>query len=627
MGLFIWGIPAAAKIQIMDEINYRFQMNFLVNSSKKIIMFCRERFPTGWGEWMSFLPKYIKNYWKSFSIAVFFLTLETMIDLLQPTILAMIIDEGVANKDIHYVLKMGGLMLLITAFGAIAASTRSVVASIVSQNFGTELRSDLFTKIQTLSFKNIDKFDRASLVTRLTNDVTQVQVFVNGLMRIFVKAPLLAIGGLIMAVRLNLELSIVLAVVVPIVALLIFINLRIGFPLFSRVQKALDHVNSVMREYLSGIRVVKAFNRFDVEVGKFLKVNNHYKNQSVSANRLMATFSPAIMLTVNLGIIVVLWIGGNGVNTGDIQVGHIIAFINYMTQILFSLMMISMVFNMFVRAKASAGRINEVFIQDNSLSWELENQDHSIAASRIDFENVSFSYDQAMGEPVLKSINLTILPGETVGIIGSTGSGKSTLVGLIPRFYDVVTGTIKVDGVDSRLVDPKKLRETIAIVPQKNILFTGSIEENIRWGKEDATEAEIVTAATVAGAHDFIDRSPEGYQTRIGQGGVNFSGGQKQRISIARALVKKPKILILDDSTSAVDTATEEKIKQALKKYAQGLTCLLIAQRITSIMDADKIVVLDHGELVGFGTHQELLQNCTVYQEIYQSQIGKEVQH
>ncbi|MBT2696910.1 ABC transporter ATP-binding protein [Bacillus sp. ISL-40] len=574
---------------------------------------------------MKFLSKYIKKYWKSFSIAVLFLTIEAISDLMQPTIMAKIIDEGVANKDIGYVLKMGGLMLLITACGAIAASTRSVVASIVSQNFGTELRSDLFKKIQTLSFKNIDKFDRASLVTRLTNDVTQVQVFVNGLMRVFVKAPLLAIGGLIMATRLNLQLSVVLAVVVPIVALLIIFNMRLGFPLFSRVQNGLDRVNSVMREYLSGVRVVKAFNRFDVEVGKFTKVNDQYKNQAISANRLMSSFSPAIMLTVNLGIVVVLWIGGNGVNTGGIQVGHIIAFINYMTQILFSLMMISMVFTMFVRAKASAGRIDEVFSQADNVSWNEELRLNSIEKGRIDFENVSFSYEQATGEPILKNINLTILPGETVGIVGSTGSGKSTLVGLIPRFYDTVGGTIKVDGVDSKQVSPKKLREKIAIVPQKNILFTGSVAENIRWGNEEATDAEVVTAATMAGAHDFIERSPEAYQTRIGQGGVNFSGGQKQRISIARALVKKPEILILDDSTSAVDVATEAKIKEALKKYAKGLTCLLIAQRITSIIDADKIVVLDRGEVVGVGTHQGLLKDCRVYQEIYQSQVGKEV--
>jgi len=285
---------------------------------------------------MKFLSKYVQKYWKSFSIAVLFLTFEAISDLMQPTIMAKIIDEGVVNRDIHYVLKMGGVMLLITAVGAISASSRSIIASIVSQNFGTELRSDLFKKIQTLSFKNLDKFNRASLITRLTNDVTQVQVFVNGLMRVFVKSPLLAIGGLVMATRLNLHLSVVLAVVVPIVALLIILNLRLGFPLFSKVQQALDRVNSVMREYLSGVRVVKAFNRFDVEMGKFANANEHFKDQSVAAGRLMATFSPLIMLTVNLGIVVVLWMGGLGVESGDIRVGHIIAFTNYMTQILFS---------------------------------------------------------------------------------------------------------------------------------------------------------------------------------------------------------------------------------------------------------------------------------------------------
>lgn len=574
---------------------------------------------------MGFLAKYIKKYWKSFSLAVLFLTFEAVSDLMMPTIMAKIIDVGVAGRDLDYVLKMGGLMLLITLFGAIAASTRSIIASNVSQSFGAELRSDLYKKIQTLSFKNIDRFERASLITRLTNDVTQVQVFANGLMRIFVKSPLLAIGGLIMATRLNIHLSVVLIVVVPIVAIFIILNLRLGFPMFSKVQKALDRVNGVMREYLSGVRVVKAFNRFDVEVNKFEKTNDDFKKQSIAATRLMAVFSPAIMLSVNLGIVAVLWIGGFGVTNGNVQVGHIIAFINYMTQILFSLMMISMVFNMFVRAKTSAVRISEVFVQEDDLIWKDEAGEAAVEQGKIEFDHVTFSYEGTSGEPVLKDINLTILPGETVGIIGSTGSGKSTLVGLIPRFYDVSAGSIKVDGEDIHLVDPKRLREKIAFVPQKNILFTGSVEENIKWGKEDASMEEIEKAAEIAGAHDFISSSKEGYQTRIGQGGVNFSGGQKQRISIARALIKNPKILILDDSTSAVDVTTEAGIKAGLKKYAKGLTCILIAQRITSIIDADKIVVMDHGEMVGIGKHEELVRNCKVYQEIYQSQVGKEV--
>jgi ATP-binding cassette, subfamily B, multidrug efflux pump len=574
---------------------------------------------------MQFLRKYVRKYWKLFSTAVLFLACEALCDLLQPTIMSKIIDVGVAGRDLSYVLKMGGVMLLITAFGAVAASLRSVLASIVSQNFGSDLRSDLFRKIQSLSFKNIDKFDRASLVTRLTNDVTQVQVFVNGLMRMFVKAPLVGIGALVMAVRLNPPLSVVLVVVVPVVAILIMVNIRLGFPLFLKVQKSLDRVNGVMREYLSGVRVVKAFNRFDFEVEKFSSANEELQNKSIRANRNMSVFSPAIMLTVNLGIVGVLWLGGIGVNNGSMHVGHIVAFINYMTQILFSLMMVSMVFNIFVRAKASTGRIAEVFSIEENITWSNVQTEETTEKGRIDFEDVTFSYEGTSGEPVLKKINLSILPGETVGIIGSTGSGKSTLVNLIPRFYDVTSGVIKVDGVNIQQLSPKKLREKIAIVPQKNILFTGSVAENVRWGNDKAVIEEIEKASKMAEADDFIQAAPEGYDTRIGQGGVNFSGGQKQRISIARALVRNPEILILDDSTSAVDVATEARIKDSLKKYAKGLTCLLIAQRITSIMDTDKIVVLDHGEVAGLGRHEELLKDCQIYQEIYQSQMGKEV--
>ena len=575
---------------------------------------------------MQFIQKYVKKYGKLFSLAFFFLALEALCDLLLPTIMAKIIDVGVAGRDLNYVLKMGGVMLMITALGAVSASLRSVLASMVSQHFGAELRSDLYRKIQTLSFKHIDQFDRASLVTRLTNDVTQVQMFVNGMMRIFVKAPLVGIGALIMAVRLNPPLSIVLAIVIPIVAALIIINMKLGFPLFTKVQRALDRVNGVMREYLSGVRVVKAFNRSEFEVKKFSHSNEDLQDQSISFNRLTSIISPAIMLTVNIGIVAVLWLGGVGVHNGSMQVGQIIAFINYMTQILFSLMMVSMVFNMFVRAKASTGRIAEVFTKEDTITWNELDTEQTLEKGRIDFKNVTFSYDDETGDPILKNINLTILPGETVGIIGSTGSGKSTLVNLIPRFYDVTSGTILVDGMNIQQMSPKKLREKIALVPQKNILFTGTVTENIRWGNDHAEFKEMEKAAVMAQADDFIRAAPKGYETRIGQGGVNFSGGQKQRISIARALVRNPEILILDDSTSAVDIATEARIKASLKKYASGLTCLLIAQRITSLIDSDKIVVLDHGEVVGLGRHEDLLKSCQVYQEIYQSQMGKEAQ-
>jgi ATP-binding cassette, subfamily B, multidrug efflux pump len=563
------------------------------------------------------------KYWKPFSVAVLFLTLEAICDLLQPTIMAKIVDVGIMNRDLDYVFKMGALMLGVTFVGAAAASTRSIVASITSQNFGSELRLDLFRKIQTLSFTNINRYDRASLITRLTNDVTQVQMFVNGLMRIFVKAPLLALGGLIMAAKLNVHLSLILAFVVPMVAIIIIINMRISLPLFTKVQNALDKMNGVMREYLSGVRVVKAFNRFDYEIHKFSGFNEEFQDKSIAANRIISIFTPLVILVMNIGIVIVLWVGGYGVEKGSIQVGHVIAFTNYMTQILFSLMMITMVFNMFVRAKTSVNRIGEVLSEEDQMKWTYESTDLEKTGGRIDFENVTFSYEGASGEPVLKNITFTCMPGETVGMIGSTGSGKSSLVGLIPRFYDVTAGKIKLNGQDISEINPKALRDKIAIVPQKATLFSGTVLENIRWGQEQATREEIELVARIADAHEFISKSPEGYDSRIGQGGVNFSGGQKQRLSIARALLKKPEVLILDDSTSAVDVATEARIRDSLKKYTEGLTCLLITQRISSVIHADRIIVIDDGKLVGNGKHTDLLEICPTYQEIYQSQVGK----
>ncbi|MDD7795264.1 ABC transporter ATP-binding protein [Clostridium sp. 'White wine YQ'] len=573
---------------------------------------------------MGFLNKYIKRYWKLFFLAVLFLTLEAMCDLLQPTIMSRIVDVGVAEKNMDYVIKLGGIMLLVTLAGAIAASTRNIIATNVSQNFGAELRLDLYKKIQSFSSKNIDEFDRASLITRLTNDVNQIQVFANGLMRIFVKAPLLCIGSLVMVIRLNYRLALILLAVIPVVAIIISMNMKIGYPLFRRVQKALDKVNSIMREYLSGIRVVKAFNRFSYEENRFGNSNEELSEISTKAMKRMAIFSPAITFTVNLGIVAVIWLGGVKVNQGQMQVGQIIAFVNYMTQILFSLMIISNVFNMLVRAKASAERIEEVFSKENTMIIKKQPIKEFASKGKIDFINVSFSYSESYEEKVLNNISFSCLQGETLGIIGSTGSGKSTLVNLIPRFYDAIGGEIRVDDIDVKEIDTKVLREKIAIVPQKTVLFTGTISENIRWGNEKATKEHIEKVSDMAQIHSFIEKLPDGYETLIGQGGVNFSGGQKQRISIARALVRDPEILILDDCTSALDVTTEAEIREELRKYSSKLTTIIIAQRITSVMNTDRTIVLDKGEIVGIGTHKELMKECETYQEIFKSQIGKE---
>lgn len=599
---------------------------------------------------MGFLYPYISRHKLPFLAAILFLILEVLSDLFLPFMMSRIVDVGIAAGDMDYVLRIGAWMLLITAFSAIMAYLRNLMSSRVSQQIGTEIRSDLFRQIQSLSFASMDRLDRASLITRMTNDVAQVQNFTLRMMRVVVKAPLLCIGSLVMAMQLNLYLSVVFVVVVPVVALLIWINIRASFPLYMKVQQALDQVNSRVREYLSGIRVVKAFNRFDYEVGKFSDHNQEFQDKSVTAMRIASVFNPGIMLTVNFGIIAIIVIGGIRVNEGNMQVGHILAFIQYMTQILSSLLSISSVFQLFVRAKASAERVGEVFTQGSPDDPTVENdmrvtnteqittsvpvasagpitKNRLVASAneqgRIDFEDVCFAYGDSLDSMVLDHITFSCFPGETVGIIGSTGSGKSSLVRLIPRFYTADSGCVKVGGVDVKDLEVRKLREKIAIVPQKAVLFTGSISDNIRWGKEDAEPDEVVWAAKLAEAHEFIENAPEGYATMIGQNGVNLSGGQRQRLSIARALVGKPDILILDDCTSALDAITEARIKQALKGYAQNVTCLIIAQRMASVMDADKIIVLDQGRMVGMGNHTELMENCEVYQEIYESQVGR----
>lgn len=572
---------------------------------------------------MKHYKKYIEKYKKPFVVALFFLSIEAICDLMQPTIMSKIVDEGVASRNMDYVLVNTLIMFGVTLMGAIGATMRSIIASHVSQKFGRDLRVDMYEKIQSFSFDNIDNFDKASLVTRLTNDVNQVQMFVNGMMRVFVKAPMLCIGSLIMAARLNLSLSVIFLIIIPLVIGIIILNMRIGYPNFRKIQKSLDNVNSNIREYLSGVRVVKAFNRFKYEEERFGKKNDELFNISTKAMKTIAIFSPTITATVNIGIIAVLWLGNIKINNGSIQVGAVMAFINYMTQILSSLMTMTFVFNMFVKARASSERIVEVFDQEPTI--ENGNEEVKKGKLQISFEDVSFTYSGGVRDAALKNINLNINSGELLGIIGSTGSGKSTLVKLLLRFYDVTKGKIKINGVDIKNISMESLRDRISIVPQASLLFTGSIVDNIRWGKADADMAEVINAASLAEAHEFILKQAEGYDTKLGQGGVNLSGGQKQRISIARALIKKPHILILDDSTSAVDVTTEKKIKEGLKKFSKDLVTIIISQKITSVMEADNILVLDDGEIVGLGSHDELMDGCSVYKDIFNSQIGKEL--
>jgi len=571
---------------------------------------------------LNYLKKYINRYKREYFIAVAFIVLETIVDVVNPTIMSMIIDKGVKNKDMDYILKLGGLMIAITFIGAIFAIIRNIVSSKVSQSFGADLREDLYTKVQGFSFDNIDKFQDASLITRLTNDVNQIQNFSHGMMRIFVKSPVRLIGAIIMAFLLDFNMGLILIGTIPVAGLIIFLNFKISYPIFKKMQIALDKVNGVMREYLAGIRVVKAFNRFNYERRRFKDVNDNLKERTLKGMRTVAVFNPLVGLIVDIGIVIILWVGGIRVNNGNLEVGKVMAFINYMLLVHFSLRMMTRVLNMFIRAKASAERVGEVFIEENTILERRKPISINKAKGQIEFEHVYFKY-YSNSKYVLEDINFAINPGETLAIIGSTGSGKTSLVNLIPRFYDVDRGKVKVDGIDVKKVDISKLRENIGMVTQKPLLFTGSIMDNIKWGCEEATYEDVVRVSKISKAHDFIISFNEGYNTYLGQGGVNLSGGQKQRISIARALIRNPSILILDDSTSAVDMITEKKIRQGLNENLRNTTTILIAQRITSVMDADKIIVMDNGRIVGLGTHVELIGSCQVYKDICHSQIGK----
>ena len=578
---------------------------------------------------------YLRRYALAFLSAVAFLSVEAVCDLLQPTIMARIIDEGVATRDLGIVLRLGRSMLGVAGIGAIGAVGRNIIASLVSFRFAARLRADLFRRIISFSFGELDRFDTASLITRQTNDVTQVQAFVNGLMRIFAKAPIVAIGSLVMAVILEPGLSLILAVVVPIAATLIAINLFTGFPRFRRVQEGLDGVNSVTREYLGGIRVVKAFGREEHEVRRFAGANRELTGASTRALRALALFGPAISLVVNLGIVAVLWVGGLRVAGASLQLGKIIAFINYVSQILFALGMISGVFMSFVRARASWDRIGEVLRTAASEPYDAPARPsiHPSAPpsargerrhTPVEFAKVSFAYPDSEGRLVLDGVSLRCEPGRLTAIIGPTGSGKSTLAALVPRFHVATSGAVLVGGVDVTEIDLPGLRARIAFVPQKIVLFSGTIAGNIRWGREDAAPADLEEAARAAAAHDFVAGFPEGYDSVLGQGGVNLSGGQKQRIAIARALVRKPEVLVLDDCTSSVDSITEAEILAAIRTSSTALTCILITQRISAAAAADRVLVLDDGRAAGVGTHAELIRSCEVYRDICAAQLGRE---
>lgn len=556
-------------------------------------------------------------------MAVFFVFLEAMCSLLQPTIVSNVIDVGVKNKDLNYVLKTGSLMLFITAIGSIMAIARNIISGNVSQKFARDLRYDLYSKIQYMTVEKIDSLSRASLITRITNDVSQLQTFANGLMRIYVKAPILALGALIMAVFLSIQLSTVFIIITPVLILLVFLNIKLGYPRFKKVQQSIDNINSVMREFLSGIRVVKAFNRSDYEENRFNIANLSLNTSAISAMRLMSIFTPFLGLCINIGIIAVLWFGGFMVFNSTLEVGKIIAYINYILQIFIYTQIILNIFNQLIRAMTSYDRVKEVMDIDDTEKTINVNKEPKIKGE-LEFKNVSFSYHDSSELDVLKDLSFSSRMGETIGIIGSTGSGKTSIINLILGYYKAKTGEIYINGENIEKLDVHDLRSKIAYIPQEVHLFSGTIIENISWGKKDASQDEIEIAAKIAQAHDFIKSFPYGYDTYIGQNGVNLSGGQKQRISIARAIIRKPEFLIMDDSTSSVDFATESLIKKAINEYSSSITTIMIAQRIHSISSADQIIVMDKGMISAIGSHRELLENSGLYREIYKSQIGDE---
>lgn len=566
---------------------------------------------------------YILPYKSAFILGPLMMVTEVLGEILLPKFMSMIINHGVAQKDGGYILKMGLVMAITSFLMAAGGILGAYFAAKASISFTSDLRRDLFARVQQFSFKNIDTFSTGSLVTRLTNDIQQVQNLIMMGLRMMLRAPGMFLGALVMAFWMNAELAAVILVVIPLLTAAIVWILRTAYPRFTAMQKALDTLNSGIQEVLTNVRVVKSFVREDYEEKRFAGTNRELKEAGLRALKIVIATMPVMMFAMNVTTLAVVWFGGNLIIGGRMAVGDLTAFTTYIVQILMSLMMLSMVFLQSSRAMASIRRIDEVLDEPIDLSDENASQkDRKVEKGRVEFKDVSFSYREG-GEPVLSHISLTAEPGETIGILGATGSGKTSLVQLIPRLYDVTEGSVRVDGIDVREYSLKNLRDGVGMVLQKNVLFSGTIEENLRWGDETATEEEVRRAAVYAQADSFVNSFAEGYKTEMGQGGVNVSGGQKQRLCIARALLKKPKILILDDSTSAVDTATEAAIRTAFREDLKDTTKFIIAQRLSSLEYADRILVLEDGRIIGEGTQEKLLSSCEAYREIYETQYGK----
>lgn len=566
---------------------------------------------------MKLILKYIRKHLAIFLLSTSFLTVEAIADLLQPTLMSYIVDKGVENADIHRILIYGAIMLGIAAIGACSAVFRNIYASRTSQLIGQELRSDMYHNVMSLSLENIDKLQPSSVITRITNDVSHVRDFINSLMRMMVKAPITCIGAITLIIFQTPKQAPVILGILIVASLLILGNIKIGYPRFGIVQKKLDRLNQISREFISSVRVVKAFNAEKNETEVFDQASLSLAGANTSALHAMAIFAPLINLTVNFGIIIMLWIFHS---SNSVQIGKAMASVNYMTQVLFAVSMISNVINVAVRAIASSSRIKEVL--DEVPSQEVpEDAPSPQIIGNIEFRDVNFTYYGA-GSEALRSISFKASYGETIGIIGSTGSGKTTMVQLVPRMYDATSGSVLIDGYDVTKINLTCLRNAISVVPQKALLFTGTIKENLLWGNNKASDEEIQKMLQVACADSFVQKSKDGIDTLLGQGGVNLSGGQKQRLCIARALLKNPHILILDDCTSALDAQTESQVLKGLKTNVSAMTVLLISQRISTVMRADKILCMEDGTIKGFGTHAELMAECPSYRAIYDSQIG-----